>query len=238
MVEFSGSDGPAFEHDHVSWDRKSSPGVRSFPETARHYFCGCPVALNPAELAPFRGSDVRFLLIDLPHDYSSYLLSIRKCIRAAAMFRIVYLNDEVKRISRKSMYGEIAAGGHQGLKARPRSRDTATTHAACFISSPLRPAPSLVSSSKSEQEDEPRNISWPQEQISVWLSFANLRRVGLWGPNNYIATLGTPTISGMSRRIIEHARTTLIRTPCRNKGIAVNAQVEKHALTACVTVRN
>lgn len=54
-----------------------------------------------------------------------------------------HLNDEVKRITRKDLNGEVAAGGHQGLKAGPRSRDTATTHAACFISSPLRPASSL-----------------------------------------------------------------------------------------------
>lgn len=54
-----------------------------------------------------------------------------------------HLNDEVKRITGKGLHGEVAAGGHQGLKAGPRSRDTATTHAACFISSPLRPASSL-----------------------------------------------------------------------------------------------
>lgn len=57
--------------------------------------------------------------------------------------KCAYLDDEVERVTGEGVYGEVAAGGHQGLKAGPRSRDTATTHAACFISSPLRPASSL-----------------------------------------------------------------------------------------------
>ena len=54
-----------------------------------------------------------------------------------------HVDDEVERITGQSVYGEIAAGGDQGLEAGPRSRDTATAHAACFISSPSRPASSL-----------------------------------------------------------------------------------------------
>lgn len=65
------------------------------------------------------------------------------CLYLFANEHLSHLNDEVERITGKSVYGEIAAGGHQGLKARPRSRDTATTHTACFISSLLRPAFSL-----------------------------------------------------------------------------------------------
>ena len=61
---------------------------------------------------------------------------------------MIYLDNEVKWITGKGVYGEISAGGHQGLKAGPRSRNTATTHAACFISSPLRPATSLKKTKK------------------------------------------------------------------------------------------
>lgn len=92
-----------------------------------------------------------------------------------------YLDDEVERITGKGVNGEIAAGGHQGLKARPRSRDTATTHAACFISSPLRPASSLQTISRGAiwkiridfdlglMEDLKVKI-WPLSHISLLLA--------------------------------------------------------------------